>query len=214
VSASGVNTAAKAHLGLLTQGDLLSHCSMIGLLRSQFAEVGFDDSLKEFLRSVDASQMDLNDSPVVQTTFEALSKADSTFTLADVKAIFARCAQPERSQERIELLRTNGLTPSLAGLEQALSRKAASLPVAYDGAVGRAAGVRPEFVESGPPDGGGGTNQLCLEITYYSNALSTAAAVLALGCLPVEPFFVIICPAVVVLGILAALVATIVWIAC
>ncbi len=61
---------------------------MIDLLRKHFIEVGFDAAFKQYLRTADSSQIGSALPAVIQSTYEAFAKADSTFTLGEVQAAF------------------------------------------------------------------------------------------------------------------------------
>jgi hypothetical protein len=50
-------------------------------------------------------------------------------------------------------------------------------------------------------------------LTFGSSAFALATGVLTAGCLP-EPFFVVICPAVIVLGFIATVVGAVEMIVC
>ncbi len=198
VSSSAVNTAAAAHRGSLTQAGLTSFSSMIDLLRKHFIEVGFDAAFEQYMRTVDSSQIDSARSPVIQSTYEAFAKADSTLTLGEVQAAFAGIPPAAQMQPQLQLLRTQGLTPSLLNLEQDLQGMLSSFPVAYDRRMGPAHLRRANF---------------CAVSTWVTSMLAGAASVLWIGCMP-EPLFEVICPAEGVVEGLSYAGAFITWVAC
>ncbi|MGP8188105.1 MAG: hypothetical protein ACLQKY_18730 [Terracidiphilus sp.] len=171
---------------------------MIDLLRKHFVEVGFDAAFEQYIRTIDTSQIDSARPPVIQSTYEAFAKADSTLTLGEVQAAFADIPPAAQMQPQLKFLRTQGLTPSLLSLEQYLLGLMSAFPVAYDRGVGPAHLRRANF---------------CAVSTWVTSMLAAAAFSLLPGCSP-EPFFEVICPAVGVLGATAGAVGIIVWIAC
>jgi hypothetical protein len=198
VSSSAVKTADAAHRGSLTQTGLLNFSSMIDLLRKHFIEAGFDAAFEQYLRTVNSSQIDSARSQVIQSTYEAFAKADSTFTLGEVQAAFAGIPPAGQMQAQLQLLQTQGLTPSLLNLEKYLQSVMNTLPITYDRRVSPAHLRRANF---------------CSVSTFVTSMLGAAAFSLLPGCSP-EPFFEVICPAVGVLGATAGAVGIIVWIAC
>lgn len=197
VSSSFVNTAVKTHRGTLTQGDLKATIGMMDLLRNHFIEVGFDHAFKQAMGSVDPAAIDLNNSPLIQSTYEAFHRAYRTFTLDEVRQAFARTIQPGNVAAQIEQLRTLGLTPVLADLEQSLANAERSLPVAYNPRASRAHLVRAS----------------CAGANVAAGFLGAASLTLGYGCCP-EPFWPAACPAAGTIGVILGAAALLIFIAC
>lgn len=198
VSRNFVNTAVKTHQGALTQGDLRETVAMWDLLRNHFIEVGFDDAFRKTVGAVDPAVIDFTNSPLIQSAYEAFHKADSTFTLDEVRQAFAQTIRPGSVATQIEELKTRGLTPVISDVEQALANAAQSLPVAYNPRASRAHFVRVS----------------CAGANVAAGFLGAAGLTLGVGCGTPEPFWPAICPAAGVVGLGLGAVALLIFIGC
>jgi hypothetical protein len=163
---------------------------MIDLLRDHFIEVGFDVPFKRAMGAVDPASLDLSNSPLIQSTYEAIHEADSTFTLDEFMGDCARILQPGNLPSQVEELRIRGLTPVLADLERILTGAVQDLPVAYNFRTSRA---RLRVVH-------------CAGANLVAVLLGVAGTVLGIGCAP-EPAWEVICPAAGVVGAAFGIVA-------
>ena len=105
---------------------------MLDLLRNHFIEVDFDEVFKKALKTVDPRTIDFTDFPVIQSAYDVFHQADNSFTLDEVRQTIAQTIHTENVPAQIEELKTKGLTPVLAALEQHLANAAQSFPIAYD----------------------------------------------------------------------------------
>lgn len=171
---------------------------MIDLLRNHFIEVGFDGPFKRAMGAVDPASLDPSISPLIQSTYEAIHKADTTFTLDEVMEDSARVIQSGNIPSQVEELRARGFTPVLADLERLFIDTAQDLPVAY------------KFE----------TNRAHLRVVHCAGAnlvaglLGIAGTVLGVGCATPEPAWPAICPAAGVVGLAFGVAAGGVFIAC
>jgi hypothetical protein len=195
-SKSFVAVAVKAHQNALTQADLRDAIGALTLLRDHLREVGFDANMVKAFARLDRTRY-LADSPVIEDVYKGFAAADSSFTLGEVTNTFARLLAPDQVDRSWAQLSTVGLTPTLTAAIQALEARLPLLPVSAHG------GAQFHNVALG----------ICDKVNFLAQIVGTAAAALAFGCLP-EPFFEVICPAVVGLGYAGALLGVVSWIAC
>jgi len=186
--------SVKAYNHQLTQSDLSSSVEMLTLLRTHFTEVGVDPAFQNLARNTDPGSLLVStSSAIVTTTYGLFSKAGAPVTLAEIANTFSQIVSPAG----LTTIINQGITPSFKKLEEHWAASVSKLPVSLDR--NGAAHLR--------------RADACATFNFLSAAIGTAAASLALGCLP-EPFFVVICPAVAGLGVIAALVGVVDWIAC
>ncbi|MGC9223491.1 MAG: hypothetical protein ACP5E2_06170 [Terracidiphilus sp.] len=171
---------------------------MIDLLRNHFIEVGFDGPFKRAMAAVDPALLDPLAFALIQSTYQAIHEADSTFTLDEFMEDCARILQPGNLPSQVEELRTRGLTPVLADLERILTGAVQDLPVAYSF---RTSQARLRVVH-------------CAGANLVAVLLSAAGTTLGIGCGTPEPAWPAICPAAGVVGAAFGVVALGIGIAC
>jgi len=193
----------KARRGLLTQSDLDSQIMSLRLLRSHFREVGFDTGLKQAMASRHITPTDLRTFSNPDIVVSAMSKYGVQVTPDEVRENLARLLPPDDATLNADFarLRIDGLDSAFSGIEGLFEHAKEYVPAA-DGSLSRSEAVRRIMALPCPA-----------LLTFSNTAFGVAIGSLAPGCFP-EPFFVVICPAIGVLGIVATLVGIGVWIAC
>jgi len=191
---------------------------MLTLLENHFNEVGFDESLKHALSQRQPDSLDVTQSPMIKSTYEALSKVDPTFTHEEVTSAFTRVLTPDLLSIGLDRLRTEGLTHSIHTL-------ATGMPKAVLGRLPSAAYrlrmkpfpdlIRTQYGFTDPGIDTPTTGQeVCFYISQAAQAAGAAAFTLAWGCIPPDPLFIVICPAILALGVIAGVLGIISWIFC
>jgi hypothetical protein len=151
------------------------------------------------MNSIDTSQVDVSaNSSIVTQTYQAASAAGTGVSLASVQSAFATVSPSAQVQAQIAQLKANGLTPTLGQIRVFLMQAATLFEVSSNAPAAHL--MRTSLNEPGMRRIN--MSNGCGVLNLASGAIGTAAGSLALGCLP-EPFFVVICPAVAVLGAIA-----------
>ncbi len=200
VTSACVTAAGQAQRKRLTRHELDITGNMIRKLRDHFEAVGFDRYFMQYMRIVDPSGFKSAAPEVISDVYRRFSAEEPAFTESEIRAAFDQLVGSDRLYNEVGMLRERGLTPSLTSAIDFLDDRGQKLPVALMDRPGH-----PYLVTT--------AMGFCKALTLTSGALGAAAFALGFGCLP-EPLFVVICPAVVVIGVIAGLVGIVALIAC
>jgi hypothetical protein len=200
VAAACIDAAAQAQRKRLTRSQLQFAAGTIRKLRDHFEATGFDKAFLQFIRVVDPSGIKSAAPAVISDVYRRFSAKEPSFTESEVHAAFDELVDSDRIYDQVRTLRERGILPSLTAAIDFLEGRAETLPIAL-------------WDRPGHPHLETTAMGFCKALTLASGALGTAAFALGFGCLP-EPLFLVICPAVVVIGVIAGLVGIVALVAC
>lgn len=192
----------RIHHGNTQTGDLLIGATLIEMLHDHLVEVDFDNPFK-----VAATRLDPNtfeNSVLAAKVYAELQKSDPKLSSKTVEA--EMYIDPTSVSTNLSYLQQYGLTPVLASMSSVLKTKVAK----QDAVFRKPSGIPSILRVSKPPYGNDG---VCEQIKFYSDFTGLGAWALGFGCFP-EPFFEVLCPTIVVLGIAAGFVAAIAMVVC
>ena len=173
---------AKASLHTLTNNDIDIGVTNLDKLLANMNEVNFDANLSAAMKKMNPTLQSLNltNNPIVDLTYTRFKQAGAAYTLSDLQGAFAASITPSTFKSQLHELQMRGIHNSGLALQHSLSTLV----------VRNSTGIKTADFS------------FCETLNWYSGVLGIAGFSLALGCLP-EPFFVVICPAITVIGIVA-----------
>jgi hypothetical protein len=187
-------------LGQLIQSDVNTAVEYLELLIANFFEAGVDPQIAAASKAVNPASVDFINSPVIDTAYTNLIGAGAAVTRAQVQLGLNKNMPSSQIPSQISSLQSVGVTGSMSKISTQLKQYATILPVSYDPKY--PAHLRTVM-----------TSPFCDMLNWWAGLLGVAAFELGLGCLP-EPFFLVICPAVAILAIIAAIVGLMAWVFC
>lgn len=200
VAAACTDAAVQVQRRSLTRQELDFAAGMIRKLSDNFEATGFDKAFTQFMRIVDPSGIQTAAPAVISDVYRRFSAKEPSFTESEVRSAFDQLVDSDRIYNQVRTLREHGILPSLAAAVSFLENRAEMRPAELLDRPGH-----PRLVATAAG--------FCKALNLTSEALATAAFALSFGCLP-EPLFLVICPAVFVIGVIAGLVGIVAFIAC
>lgn len=208
VQANFATLGAKLKRGNLVRSDMQTAINSLSMLTGYLNQIGANSEFQALATyAINGSLAPMSDSSPVASTYSSIISVmpnlSSTSIHSDISQAFQIVVPPGQQLSLLQALQEYGIEYPLQSVRSTLTANLSRLPIV--------APANPQIViaPGGPPGG----ESFCAWFNWLAGAIGAAAFVLALGCAP-EPFFLVICPAVVVIGIIAAIIGLLAWLLC